>query len=88
MTGSMTVRPMRVLSFVEMLKSALAMRDNTLTDAAAAIGISPQYLHDLKAGRRLPSVDVTEKICDWLGRGPQGRTEWHIAAARAHGWKI
>lgn len=76
------------MTFVQMLNAVLTGQECTLAQAAKGIGISPQYLHDLKEGRRLPSVEVTGKICAWLGRGPKGRAEWHTAAARAHGWKL
>lgn len=55
---------------------------------ATAIGYSVQYVSDLRRGMRLPSVKITEAICDWMGRGPKGRLEWHQAAARAHGWQV
>ena len=76
------------MTFVEMLRTVLADQELTLASAASSLGISVQYLHDLKEGRRLPSVEVTNKICDWLGRGPKGRLEWHLAGAEAHGWKV
>lgn len=74
-------------SFIEMLNAVLSAQECTLSQASAGIGISVQYLHDLKSGRRLPSVEVVNKICDWMGRGPKGRLEWHVAGAAAHGWK-
>lgn len=76
------------MTFVEMLRTVLTNRELTLASAARALGISSQYLHDLKEGRRLPSVEVVEKICKWMGRGPIGRLEWHLAGAEAHGWKV
>ena len=76
------------MTFVEMLRTVLADRESTLASAAQSLGISPQYLHDLNEGRRLPSVEVVEKICAWMGRGPQGRLEWHLAGAEAHGWNV
>lgn len=69
----------------------LAVREGTgesQQDFAAALEISPQYLCDLEQGRRGPSVDLVERICKHLGRGPVGRLEWHAAAARFHGWDI
>lgn len=76
------------MTFREMLTTVLDEMELSLTKAAPQIGISIAYLHDLKSGRRLPSVDVTNKICDWLSRGPAGRAEWHRAGAKAHGWNI
>lgn len=55
---------------------------------AEAIGYSVQYVSDLRRGMRTPSVEVTNKVCDWMGRGPKGRLDWHQAGARAHGWNI
>jgi transcriptional regulator with XRE-family HTH domain len=55
---------------------------------AEAIGYSEQYVSDLRRGMRLPGVTVTDKLCDWLERGPKGRLEWHQAGARANGWRI
>jgi transcriptional regulator with XRE-family HTH domain len=76
------------MTFVEMLRAVLAEHELTLVSVAQSLGISTQYLHDLKEGRRLPSVEVVEKICAWMGRGPKGRLEWHMAGAEAHGWKV
>lgn len=76
------------VTFVEMLRTVLADRQSTLASVAQSLSISPQYLHDLKEGRRLPSVEVVEKICAWMGRGPKGRLEWHLAGAEAHGWRV
>lgn len=61
---------------------------HTNQSVAEAIGYSVQYVSDLRRGMRLPSVEVTNRICDWMGRGPKGRLEWHQAAARAHGWMV
>ena len=55
---------------------------------AEVIGFSEQYVSDLRRGMRHPTVEITEKICDWMGRGPEGRREWHKAGARAHGWQV
>lgn len=55
---------------------------------AAKLAVSPQFYHDLETGRRMPSVAIIDKICDCFGRGPHGRLEWHMAGARAHGWRV
>lgn len=34
------------------------------------------------------TLNVVNKLCAWLGRGPIGQYTWHRAAARAHGWNI
>jgi len=67
------------------LRSALDMNQKQL---AEALDCSTQFICDLEKGRRTPSVSFVERICAYLGRGPKGRLEWHVAAARAHGWKI
>jgi transcriptional regulator with XRE-family HTH domain len=77
-----------MMTFIEML---LAVRHNSGTsqqDFARGIGISKQYLCNLEKGRRMPSVAVVEKICRYMGRGPKGRREWHVAGARAQGWQV
>lgn len=76
------------MAFVEMLRGVRTALEMQQQDFAAGIKISPQYLHDLERGRRLPSVAVVEKICHYLSRGPKGRREWHRAGARAHGWSV
>jgi transcriptional regulator with XRE-family HTH domain len=55
---------------------------------AHGLGCSVQYVSDLVHGRRLPSVAIVNAICEWMGRGPKGRLEWHQAGARAHGWEV
>lgn len=74
--------------FQAMLTGVIDMLGIEQKKAAEEIGCSPQYLSDLMRGRRLPSVEITNKICKWLGRGPKGIRSWHGAAARAHGWDI
>ena len=74
------------MTFSEMLKEV--RRDRTQQEFAKALAISTQYLHDLEHGRRKPSVNVTNRICEYLGRGPKGRLAWHTAAAREHGFEV
>lgn len=76
------------MTFKEMLKTAREDRGMTQQKFAKSISISPQYFNDLEQGRRLPSVEVTNRICHYLGRGPKGRLEWHLSAARAHGFEV
>ena len=76
------------MTFVEMLKTIRAGHELQQQELAAGLGISTQYLSDLEAGRRLPSVRVVEAICEFFSRGPKGQREWHEAGARAHGWKV
>ena len=84
---SETERQSTTLTFVEMLAD---VRSNHATSKGLAekLGVSAQYLHDLENGRRLPSRNFIDRLCVYLGRGPKGRQQWHIAAARAHGWEV
>lgn len=54
-------------------------------DFAAAIGISPQYLNDLLAGKRGPNPDLCDRIA-----GPDERlaAALHKLGARAAGWRV
>lgn len=76
------------MTFKEMLIEIRTGYELSQKDMAARIGITPQYLHDLEHGRRLGSVAVVESICKVFERGPKGRKEWHVAAARSHGWDV
>ena len=76
------------MTLPEMIKAVREGREITQKRMAEAIGITPQYLCDLEHGRRPGSVEVVNRICDWMGRGPKGRREWHIAGARSHGWDV
>jgi transcriptional regulator with XRE-family HTH domain len=55
---------------------------------AAALDCSAQFICDVEKGRRTPSVAFINRLCTWIGCGPQGRRAWHVAAARAHGWEV
>lgn len=74
------------MSFTDMFAEVCKRHSNQTV--AEAIGYSEQYVSDLRRGMRLPSVEVVDKICDWMGRGPKGRREWHQAGARAHRWRV
>lgn len=67
------------------LRAALDMNQKQLAEALAC---SPQFICDMEMGRRTPSVAFVDRLCDYLGRGPKGRREWHVAAAKAHGWRL
>ena len=67
------------------LRAAMGVNQKQL---AKALDCSPQFICDMEMGRRTPSVAFIDRLCDYLGRGPKGRKEWHVAAAKAHGWKI
>lgn len=76
------------MTFREMLKEVRSGLELDQRAVAERIGCSVQYVCDLEQGRRMPSVRITNAICEWLARGPKGRREWHAAAARAHGWDV
>lgn len=76
------------MTFIEMIKVAREGRELSQKQLAEALGYTPQYICDLEHGRRLGSVEFVNRMCDWLGRGPVGRKEWHRAAARSHGWDV
>lgn len=76
------------MTFREMLIEIRAGYELSQKDMAARLDITPQYLCDLENGRRLGSVEVVERICKTFSRGPKGRKEWHVAAARSHGWDV
>lgn len=76
------------MTFIEMLREARTGRDLSQKEFAEALGFTPQYLCDLEKGRRLGSVEFVNRVCEWMGRGPKGRTEWHRAGARSHGWEV
>jgi transcriptional regulator with XRE-family HTH domain len=76
------------VTFVEMLIAVRTEMEMSQTDFAKALGFTPQYLCDLEKGRRLGSVEFVNRLCDWMGRGPKGRKEWHMAGARSHGWDV
>lgn len=72
----------------QMLVQLRFVLDMNQKQLAEALGCSPQFICDVEKGKRVPSVAFVDRICDYLNRGPKGRQEWHMAAARAHGWKL
>lgn len=76
------------MTFAQMLKEVRIGMGLQQSDFAEQIGYSAQYVCDLENERRAPSVKVVNSICEWMGRGPKGRREWHTAGARAHGWEV
>jgi transcriptional regulator with XRE-family HTH domain len=76
------------VTFVEMLREIRTGHELSQKEMAERLGISAQYLCDLEYGRRLGSVEVVNRLCDVFSRGPKGRKEWHLAAARSHGWEV
>ena len=76
------------MTFLELLRDVRIGREMSQKEFAEALGFTPQYLCDLEKGRRLGSVEFVNRLCDWMGRGPKGRLEWHRAGARSHGWNV
>lgn len=74
--------------FMEMLSLIIERTDISQKQMAKGISISPQYLCDLLQGKRGPHPELVNKICDFMGRGPKGRLEWHTAGAKSVGWEI
>ncbi len=74
------------LPFHEMLTAWRANQEVSQKECAKILGISAQYLCDLEAGRRLPSVRVVTAICDT--HESVHNATWHTAGALAHGWKL
>ena len=79
---------MSSLSFPEMLKAVRCGGEFSQSFMAEKIGYSVQYWCDLEKGRRNPSVEFVNRLCNYMGRKQHGRLEWHRAAARAHGWEV
>ncbi|KKL73942.1 hypothetical protein LCGC14_2069830 [marine sediment metagenome] len=59
---------------------------SSLRGFAKALNISPTYLSDLERGRRRPTLNIINKLCE-CPVGPSTR-RWHLMGARARGWKI
>ena len=76
------------MTFIDMLIEIRAGHELSQKALAELLGFTPQYLCDLEKGRRLGSVEFVNRICDVFSRGPKGRKEWHLAAARSHGWEV
>jgi transcriptional regulator with XRE-family HTH domain len=76
------------VTFIEMLREIRAGHELSQKEFAERLGYTPQYICDLEHGRRSGSVEFVNRLCDVFGRGPKGRKEWHLAAARSHGWEI
>lgn len=78
------------MTMAERIRHVRESRGVSQKAMAEALGITPQYLCDLEHGRRLGSVEVVERLCDWLALGKRSalRSAWHRAGAQSHGWKI
>lgn len=77
-----------MMELSQMFKDLRDALDITQGDLAEKLDCSSQFICDVEKGRRTPSVAFIDRLCDWLERGPKGRREWHLAGARANGWKI
>lgn len=42
----------------------------SLASVATAVGVSPQYLHDVENGRRTIRGDTRDRLVQWLGLDP------------------
>lgn len=58
----------------------------TQSSIAADLGVSPQYICDVLAGRRNPTPKITDKLCDVYSLPSRVRTDLHRAGAIAAGW--
>lgn len=76
------------MTFLEMFQTVMREAEFKQKDVAEAMDYTPAYINDVLHGRRGPSVEFVERLCKFLGRGPKGRREWHVAGARACGWDI
>jgi transcriptional regulator with XRE-family HTH domain len=81
-------KPVALMSFTELLRTIREGYRFKQKDVAEKLGITPQYYCDLEQGRRDPTPELVDKLCDFYGRGPNGRLQWHFAAAQVQGWKI
>jgi len=72
------------MTFTDKLR-ALANEHPRQKDFAAMIGISPQYLNDLLAGKRGPNPD----LCDKIAKADERlAASLHKLGARAQGWRV
>lgn len=53
------------------LSAVLKSRGTSQTDLAAASGLTPSAVNRYVNGNRVPSIEVTERICVALGVGPE-----------------
>ena len=81
-------KEMEMTAIRKMLLAFRIANEMNQKQMALALGFSPQYICDMEGGRRLPSVRFINQLIHYSGRGPIGRTEWHRAAAQAHGWDV
>ena len=75
-------------AFSRSLKNVIEVREISQRQFARDIGFSAMYLTDVLLGNRHPSIRFVNAVCDLLRLRPRDRKEWHIAAARCHGWNV
>ena len=75
-------------TFSESLRNVIQVREMSQKQFAIQLDYGAQYLSDILLGKRTPSVRFVNAVCDLLRLGPRDRKEWHIAAAKCHGWKV
>ena len=57
--------------FSARLSAILKSRGMSQTDLAAVSGLTPSAINRYVNGNRVPSIEVTERICAALGVGPE-----------------
>ena len=60
----------------------------SLGELSEILGYSRSYIHDVEKGRRMPSVEMIERISNSRLRHPYNRKAWHLVGAREHGWDV
>lgn len=77
-------------TFAGELKALRMKRQATLKVMAKELNLSVSYLNDLERGRRNPSVKNVHAVTQFLLRvhGKVSVRQWHLLAARAHGWAV
>lgn len=72
------------MTFLDKLRCIAETRGKQ-KDFAKMIGISPQYLNDLLAGKRGPNPDLCDRIA---GEDAKLSAALHKLGARAAGWRV
>jgi len=74
--------------FTELFEVILNTSKITQADASARMGISAQYLSDIKQGKRSPTPEIIELLTNVFNLTQKQSTELHEAAARDKGFKV
>lgn len=86
--GVLSMAAVREYRFAYYLINARAALDMTQKQLADVLEISPQYLCDIESGRRLPTVEIVNKVSAWNGLSGRDAHNLRIMAARDHGWDV